>query len=205
MSFALPNAERSIKEEPKAAALTVQPAEAKYDPAWIAKVKEFECYELCHGKIAVSIIHPDGLKKGVWEVGYGVTQAEVDEAILFGLLPPGTKLPERMTKAEANDWFEKITIPVYERFVNEIVSVTLTPEQRFALISFCHNLGSDNLKKLVAQTGRLNDKNYRIIEEYIPQYVNAGSHKDVPGLIKRRGWELELWRQGSRSYDLVSR
>ncbi len=177
----------------------------RYKQEWLMTVMQFESYPLATGKITESIVHPDALRKDIDEVGYGVTRDEVNEAKRFGLLPPNATLPKRMTKEEADLWFMNVTIPTYEKFVEEIVSVPLTCEQKFALISFCHNLGCDNLTKLTSQDGRLNDSNYEVIAELMNLYVNAGQHKNVAGLIKRRAWESELWRKGTRQQNLVSR
>jgi GH24 family phage-related lysozyme (muramidase) len=178
-----------------------------YQEEWIAQLKRFENEPLYLGEILVSVAHKDRLRPDVMEVGYGITTAEVKQAIMFGLLPKGSTLPTKLTKSEADKWFAEVTLPTYERCVNETIKVPLTTKQRFALISFCHNLGKGNLEKMAMQKGRLKDSNYGIIAKCILRYTYAGSIKDVPGLVKRRNFEAELWQSGTKnnSFEVAAR
>lgn len=173
----------------------------EYREEWIEQIKMFENAPLYTGSIEQSTVHSDKLNKSVREVGYGITDAEICEAKRFGFLPPDATLPQVMSKEEADQWFENVTIPTYEKCVEEIVDVPLTCEQKFALISFCHNLGKGNLEKMAMQDGRLKDSNYYVIDDCMLRYTNAGKHKNVAGLVKRRNWEAELWRSGTHNYS----
>ena len=186
---------------------TDSPTESKYPKEWIEKIKRFENEPLYCGKIEESDVHKDRLKKTVSEVGYGITNAEIFNAKRFGIIPPCATLPQKLTKAQADEWFEKITLPTYEKVVEEVVKVPLTREQKFALISFCHNLGGKNLEKLTMADGRLDDSNYAVIAKYITLYTSAGDSKKVGGLVKRRQWEAELWKSGTknRSTEVASK
>jgi GH24 family phage-related lysozyme (muramidase) len=62
-----------------------------------------------------------------------------------------------------------------------------------ALTSFAFNCGMTNLKKLVNGQDRLNDGNYESVERLLPMYRKAGG-KVREGLVKRRSWELGLWK-----------
>ncbi|MES2060098.1 MAG: hypothetical protein V4438_03645 [Patescibacteria group bacterium] len=174
---------------------------SEYKREWLEQIKKFENEPLYCGKTSESAVHLDRLKKTVREVGYGITDAEIYEAKRLGFLPKDATLPKKLSKAEADEWFETITIPTYEKCVEEIVTVPLTCEQKFALISFCHNLGSGNLAKLTMQSGRLADSNYCVISECMLRYCNAGGNKSVGGLIRRREWEAALWRSGTNDYS----
>ena len=163
----------------------------------LEKIKFFENGPLASGKIKASIYAKDPLKKRtILQVGYGITGAEIHEAIRLGFLPKGSKLPKRLTKKEADAWFKKITIPTYLAQVKEILNpkISLTGRQLVALVSFCHNLGKGNLKTLIDQPGRLNDGNIEQTLVMLVQYVHADGieHK---GLVTRRDWEKELLKK----------
>lgn len=169
----------------------------------LLEIKMRENAPLATGKIKVSIQAEDPLKPGVFQVGYGITNAEIKEAIRYGFLPKGSKLPKRLTKAEADKWFETITIPTYLAQVREVVNpkIKLNGYQIVALHSFCHNLGKGNLKILIGTPGRLNDGNMEESLKYWGEYKNVvkivkGKRVVTPydGLISRRAWEMNLMR-----------
>lgn len=175
--------------------------ESEYQEEWIEQIKMFENAPLYTGTTGASTVHQDRLRPGVREVGYGITDAEIYEAKRFGILSSDATLPTRMSKEEADQWFKDVTIPTYEKCVEEIVDIPLTCEQKFALISFCHNLGKGNLAKLTMQDGRLKDSNYANIANCMLLYTNAGANKNVTGLVRRRQWEAGLWQSGTHNYS----
>ncbi len=77
--------------------------------------------------------------------------------------------------------------------VRQAVKVDLTEYQLNALTSFAFNCGMTNLKTLINGENRLNSGNYESVEKILPQYRKAGG-KVREGLIKRRAWELSLWK-----------
>ncbi len=165
----------------------------------LEQIKMFENAPLVVGKIKVSILAKDPLKPSVIQVGYGITDAEIQEAINYGFLPKGSSLPKRMTKVEADTWFEKITIPTYLAQVKDVVNpkVKLNGYEIIGLYSFCHNLGKDNLKSLIATPGRLNDGNKAATITAMSKYCNVFNivkgktvKKVHKGLVKRRAWEI---------------
>ncbi len=173
-----------------------------YKSEWLRQIEEFENAPLLEGTIEFSTVHQDRLNRTVREVGYGITDAEIYEAKRLGLLPKDAALPSKMTKDEAHRWFLDITIPTYEKCVEEVVKVPLTCEQKFALISFCHNLGKGNLARLVNRSGRLRDSNYSSIAPCILRYTYAAGNKDVAGLVKRRAWESDLFESGTNDHSV---
>ncbi|MES2986219.1 MAG: hypothetical protein V4686_03805 [Patescibacteria group bacterium] len=167
----------------------------------INEIKLFENRPLAEGKTKVSIQAVDPLKPGVNQVGYGITNAEISEAIMYGFLPKGSALPERLTKNEADAWFQDVTIPTYLAQVKEVVNpnVKLNGYQILGLYSFCHNLGKSNLKSLIASPGRLNDGNMEETKKNLVKYCNVITYKNgkrivtpYKGLKIRRGWEKNL-------------
>lgn len=78
--------------------------------------------------------------------------------------------------------------------VRETVKVPISNNQELALISFTMNLGPSALAKLVNGKGRLNSGNYNNVPKLIKLYNQAGG-KVRDGLVKRRGWEAQLFNQ----------
>jgi GH24 family phage-related lysozyme (muramidase) len=156
-------------------------------------IKRFEDYGLATGQKKYSVVNEDQLKKGTMQVGYCITNNEIKEAISYGYLPKGSKLPRRMDKPEADAWFERITVPTYLAQVKATLNpkIRLTPVQTVGLLSFCHNLGRGNLRQLICKKGRLNDGNMKATLAMIPKY-NKASGKIAKGLTIRRAWELSL-------------
>ena len=142
---------------------------ADYDIVMISGVKFFEgfkpkCYKCC---------------AGVPTIGYGCTDKNI---VSKGKIDELTA--NRLLVDELTDTKEK---------VKEHVKVHLTENQLNALTSFAFNCGMTNLKKLVDGRNRLNDGNYESVERLMPMYRKAGG-KVREGLVKRRKWEVSLWR-----------
>ena len=157
---------------------------------WEEKIKQFENDKLLKGQASCSKIRIDILsRKKVLEVGYGVTPSEIAEAKRYGILPPCAKLPASLTKVQADEWFKTVTFPTYMRCVEEIVGDRpISVEQKLALVSFCHNLGEGNLRKLLRHPDD-------IIATRMVRYIYAGG-KTRLGLMKRRAWEAAWWEAG---------
>lgn len=164
-----------------------------YPREWIEQLKEFENDPLHKGTMKVSNVRKDKLRPEVNEVGYGITAGEIWDAKCYGFLDKDAELPKSLTKEEADKWMEEVTIPTYDAMVKKKVKVDLTREQRFALISFAHNTGSGNLDKLVTCKDRLNSGNFECVSKIMRLYINAGKHTNVPGLVRRRSWEADLF------------
>lgn len=168
-----------------------------YPESWVERLKVFENEPLASGAIKESIRSVDALvkKRVVNQVGYGITAAEIAEAKRLGFLPANATLPKKLTKAQADKWMTTITIPTYEKQVEEIVKAPLSPAQKFALISFCHNVGKNSLRELVNKKDRLNDGNYLTTCAMIEKYEKV-SGEVASGLAKRRLWEAGLFASG---------
>lgn len=167
----------------------------EYPREWIEQLKKFENEPLYSGELAESKVHTDKLRSDILEVGYGTTPDEITDAKYYGFLKEDAEFPRSMTKEEADKWMEEVTIPTYDAMVKDKVKVELTLKQRFALLSFCHNTGSGNLEKLACQDNRINSGNFESAPGLIRLYVNAGKHKNVKGLVRRRNWEANLFEE----------
>ena len=113
---------------------------------------------------------------GIWTIGYGHTL--------------GVKEGQTITKEQA-ETFLKQDIRSFELTVNNLVNVPLNQGQFDALVSFCYNLGTGNLKKSTLLK-LINKKDYIGAAEQFDRWVYA-SGKKLPGLVKRRTAEKELF------------
>ena len=116
---------------------------------------------------------------GVPTIGYGCTDKNV---VALGTI--SEKKASYILQHKINDVRDN---------VRQAVKVDLTEYQLNALTSFAFNCGMTNLKTLINGENRLNSGNYESVEKILPQYRKAGG-KVREGLIKRRAWELSLWK-----------
>lgn len=125
---------------------------------------------------------------GVWTIGYGHT-AGVKE---------GDKLPSQ----EAAKELLKKDLEKYGGYVNDCVKkgliiFPLNQNQFDALTSFCYNCGNGNLQKLVS------GRDAATVAEKLLLY-NKGGGKVLPGLVRRREEERELFLAQERRKEYVS-
>ena len=108
---------------------------------------------------------------GVLTIGYGHTGSDVTAGMTI-------------TKEQALDLFMN-DIRKFEDYVTA-TGLTLTQNQFDALVSFAFNCGAGNLRRLVK------GRDYRQIADAMLLY-NKGGGKVLPGLVKRRQWEHDLF------------
>jgi lysozyme len=116
-------------------------------------------------------------KPHIWTIGYGCT-----EGIYEGLV---------WTKEQAEAAFRR-ELAKHEQFVTQIVTVPLNQNEFDALVSFCYNLGPNNLRTLVAN--RLNKNKRMETAKAFPLYDKAGG-KVYRGLVRRRYAEAALFAE----------
>ena len=122
------------------------------------------------------------------EIGYGFTDNLVDAAIRFHVLPKGSKLPKKMTKAECDRYLTKVAIPTCRKLVMHYTDVhAMSLEQRDALIMFVYNLGEGTLRRL-----EINDKTLKNTPKKLRRFSRAGG-KTLAGLKIRREFEIALF------------
>lgn len=85
----------------------------------------------------------------------------------------------------------RITLLQYEDAVNEMVTVDLTQGQFDALVDFAYNIGIGALRKSTLLK-LLNDGDYDGAGLEFRKWVKGGG-RTLPGLVKRRAAEYELW------------
>ena len=143
--------------------------EIDYEAVMIGGVKYFEGFKPRRYRCCA----------GVPTIGYGCTNRSIVSKGRIDQNMAAKVLEEELSKTR--------------RLVQQQVTVDLTENQLNALTSFAFNCGITNLKKLVNGDGRLNDGNYESVERLMPMYRKAGG-KVREGLVKRRKWEVSLWR-----------
>jgi len=107
---------------------------------------------------------------GVWTIGVGHTGGVTESMTI--------------TRSQAMTIFEH-DIRKFEDYVTA-TGLTLTQNQFDALVSFAFNCGAGNLRKLVK------GRDYQQIADAMLLY-NKGGGKVLPGLVKRRQWEHDLF------------
>ena len=119
----------------------------------------------------------------VWTIGWGTTRIN-GRPVHEG---------ESITRHQAHQFFVK-DLEKFERAILRNVEVQLSQNQFDALVSFVYNLGEGNLKRSTLLK-KLNARDYHGAKEEFKKWVYQGSNK-LPGLVKRRASEAELFGQG---------
>jgi lysozyme len=115
-----------------------------------------------------------------WTIGYGHTSAAGLPTVREGM---------RITRTEAETILRR-DLAMFEARVNRLVKVPLTQHQFDALVSFDFNTGKLHSSTLLK---RLNAGKYSDVPRQLMRWVNGGG-KELPGLVRRRRDEAELWR-----------
>ena len=110
-----------------------------------------------------------------WTIGYGHTG---------GVTPGMTITQERAEQLLEED------LEVFEKQVNDLVAINLTPNQFAALVSFQYNTGA-----LATSPGLtlINERDFKEAwDDHFCLYINQGTPAE-PGLIRRRAAEKALF------------
>ena len=145
----------------------------------IEMVKEFEgCYlEAYQDEV------------NIWTIGYGITSS--DKAITGKSIRKGMKISQETAERWLEESLNKKYLPLVLKYQT---TYGFNTSQIDALVSFAYNIGSiDGL------TGK-GKRSIRTIEDKILAYNKAGG-KYVRGLHVRRVKELQMFRQGPKTYD----
>ncbi|MBK20206.1 MAG: muraminidase [Rhodospirillaceae bacterium] len=121
---------------------------------------------------------------GIWTIGYGAT---------YGLDRKRVTKDHPVLSEEQADSLLLRDIDRFEHAVNRLVTVPIGNDQRGALISFAFNLGAGALQSATLLR-RINNFEWEDVPNQFGRWVYAGGRK-LPGLIRRRAAEAELWGQ----------
>lgn len=120
----------------------------------------------------------------IWTIGYGHT-AGVTEG--------------QTITAEQGEQLLKKDLAHAERSVNSLVKVTLNQSQFDALVSFVFNLGSGNFQSSTLLK-KLNQQDFDGAALEFKKWVKSNGSV-LPGLVKRRNSEAELFSTGVLVFD----
>lgn len=139
--------------------------------AGVALIKQFEGCELTAYQDAVD----------VWTIGYGTTS--------------GVYEGQTISQVKAEELLRKDLV-MFEKAVNESLTVPVNQNQFDALVSFVYNVGISALKSSTLLR-LLNEKTSKLIvsSEFL-KWVKAGD-QTLPGLVNRRKAERELFLKGA--------
>ena len=151
-------------------------------------IKDFE--SLHDGDLKLIGLQPKMDPIGIWTEGYGRAMRDKKGNFIRGL--------ENRSLAYANitinNEVEASTalledLKVYEAIVGQKIRIELSQNQFDALISYTYNTGgSDNLYKLI--NTRASNKDIR---DWFETHYVTGSGKRLPGLVRRRKAEADLY------------
>jgi lysozyme len=117
---------------------------------------------------------------GVLTIGYGHTSAAGKPDVVRGM---------RISEREAEDILRR-DLSRFEARVNRLVKVPLTQGQFDALVSFDFNTGALHSSSLLK---KLNAGEHSRVPAQLMRWTKGGG-RELPGLVRRRRDEAELWR-----------
>lgn len=130
---------------------------------------------LCHtGKITIGFGHTSFIKGRVLTINDVITQEEANNLL-------------------------KEDIVVFEKGVNQLVSVPINQNQFDAMASLAFNIGLGNFKES-SVLKNVNKKDFTNAEKSFMLWVNV-NHKPCQGLIKRRSSEVYLFSNGKLNFQ----
>lgn len=130
--------------------------------------------------------------EGLRLVAYKPTKAERWYTIGYGHSAGYVRAGMRITAEKAEDLLKRDLFFV-EKFINGIPKVQ-TQGQFDALVSFTYNVGVGNLKRSTLLKKIMHDASTEEIQREFMKWVYSGG-KRLDGLVKRRRWEAERWRE----------
>jgi lysozyme len=158
----------------------------KPSPQVIKFIHSFEGYhrKLPNGDCTA---YPDpGSKDGKpWTIGYGTTIYRAAGLAKYGRQTVAKG--DTLTEAQAKTEFDAAVH--YFGSVAQQTNPNLTQNQYDALVSFFYNAGVNT-----PQTERVRKGDFAAFEARLPSYNKGGDGTVMPGLVRRRAAELEMWR-----------
>lgn len=114
---------------------------------------------------------------GVWTIGYGHTS--------------GVKQGQRITREQAINYLKQDIIPIVN-YLNRL-DVCKTQGQFTALVDFIFNVGQGAFQKSTLYKYIKQQKSDDSICQQLMKWIYANG-KQLPGLVKRRQWECNMWK-----------
>jgi len=120
---------------------------------------------------------------------YKPVAAEQYYTIGYGHHGPDVTPNMTITKEQAHEFF-KVDIGRFEGYVTG-TGLALSQNQFDALVSFAYNCGPGNLQRLIK------NRNLQQIADAMLLYVKDAAGNTLPGLVRRRRWEHDLFLSDS--------
>jgi len=134
--------------------------------------------------------------EGYQNKGYYATEAEKSAGIVTAGYGSTRRVAEgeKITKKQAEKYFKE-DLAVAEKAVDSLVTVSLTPNQRSAVVSLVFNVGQGNFKKSKALKALNKGDMKTFIKEAFDSKVGfvRSDGKVLKGLVKRREAERKLF------------
>lgn len=121
---------------------------------------------------------------GIWTIGYGHTGSVDRKPVKPGMIITKDKVEELLN----------LDLIKFEKAVTSLVKVPLSQNQFDALVSFVFNVGIGNFQQSTLLK-LLNEKKYKEAGEQFKRWVYVDKKKILPGLVKRREAEAELFNR----------
>ncbi len=131
---------------------------------------------------------------GIPTIGYGAT---------FYLDGSKVKMTDKpISEADATVLLAKMVVQ-FENQVNSFLSAKVNQNQYDALISLSYNIGWNALRKSTLIKLINSNANSEIIELAWMKWVHGGGRK-LPGLVRRRKAEIELYFKGKKTLEQLA-
>jgi GH24 family phage-related lysozyme (muramidase) len=165
----------------------------KLGKAGLDLIKQWEGYhrELANGDCRA---YPDvGSADGKpYTIGWGTTRYQSSGLAKYGR--NHVNLSDTLTKAEAELELQAEIRTIEAKLASEKFVTKLTQNQYDALVSFCYNTGFP-----APQMRRLREGKFDEFKSFLLLYVKGANGKELPGLVRRRKAERELWDKGDNA------
>ncbi|MCB1378464.1 MAG: lysozyme [Alphaproteobacteria bacterium] len=129
---------------------------------------------------------------GIWTIGYGHTSQAGPPTVTPGM---------QINRDDASDILDR-DVARFAEDVRKLVRVDLSDAQFAALVSFAFNVGIGNFRASSVLKA-VNAGEFDIVPRRLQLWVKAGS-KILPGLVKRRAAEAELFIGGEGSAETAA-
>lgn len=150
-------------------------------PRGVALQRDGLWYKYLANRMVAADPKYQALKADPWTLGWGQTGTDINSG-------------SACTQAEADEWLDT-TLKAKAAAVDRLVTVSLQPNQKAALVDWTYNEGEGNLATST-MLKRLNEGNFDQAMTELLRWNIAGG-KINSGLLTRRAREKELFRTGA--------
>lgn len=140
---------------------------------------------------------PNSKVEGTLTIGYGQTTIQPNPSngipnILFTPTERPVRIGDTIGQEASFRWVKETKIPNDINIIKNWLKVPLTQNEFDALLLFTYNMGPGSSNKLTF-VNLLNNKKYVEAANSLVSYNKTKSGKVLPGLIKRRKREINIW------------